>query len=183
MKARSLSQAGHAVLIQSVASSIPSYIMSVFMLPKRVTRAIDIRLKIFFWGFDDGSRHFHPKSWESICKPKLSRGFGQRKMEDLNRALVAKLGWDLARQRDCLRVKALLAKYCRGGDFLRAQVTSGGSWIWNSVMQTQDLIRAGYCWHIKGARRINIWCEPWVPTLPGYTPKLKMGSVVDPHIN
>lgn len=50
-------------------------------------------------------------------------------------------------------------------------------------MQTQNLIRAGYCWHIKGARRINIWCEPWVPTLPGYTPKLKMGSVVEQHIN
>lgn len=91
-KARSLSQAGCAVLIQSVASSIPSYIMSVSKLSKRVSRAIDIRLKKKFWGFDDVSRRFHPKSWESICKPKSCGGLGLRKMEDLNRALVAKLG-------------------------------------------------------------------------------------------
>lgn len=41
-KARSLSQPGRTVLIQSMASTIPSYYMSVFLLPKQVTRGLNL---------------------------------------------------------------------------------------------------------------------------------------------
>lgn len=69
-KARSLSQVGWTVLIQSVATAIPSYYMSVFILPKTISRDIDRHIKNFWWGFDGASRRFHPKAWEQICKPK-----------------------------------------------------------------------------------------------------------------
>lgn len=58
-KERSLSQAGRTVLIQVVASAIPSHDMSIFMLPKMVCRRIDTKLKNFWWGFDDTHIHYH----------------------------------------------------------------------------------------------------------------------------
>lgn len=91
-KARSLSQAGRTVLLQSVAMALPSYYMYVFLLPKQVCRRLDTNIKNFWWGFDGTVRRLHPKSWASICKSKLCVGLGLRRMEDLNRAFVAKLG-------------------------------------------------------------------------------------------
>lgn len=104
-------------------------------------------------------------------------------MEDINRALVAKLGWNLARGKDCLWVLALQAKYCRGARFLNVTATQGASWIWRSIMQTRDLVIAGFSWGGRDGRRINLWCDPWVPTLDGYTPQLRPGALVDRRIN
>lgn len=70
-KARTLSQARRTVLIQSVASAIPSYYMSVFCLPKRVCGHIDMKIKNFWWGFTDEHRHFHPKAWREFVNQNL----------------------------------------------------------------------------------------------------------------
>lgn len=155
-KARALSQAGRTILLQSVISALPAYYMSIFMLPKRVYRSIDIRMKNFFWGFDGESRHFHPKSWESICKLKTYGGLGLRKMEDVNRALVAKMGWELAQGKDCLWVSALQAKYCQGAHFFNVPMRLGASWIWHSLLQTSDLVRAGFGWNVRDGSLLNI---------------------------
>ncbi|KAB1222425.1 hypothetical protein CJ030_MR2G028753 [Morella rubra] len=40
-KAKTLSQAGRTILIQSVVTALPSYFMSVFLLPKGLCHSID----------------------------------------------------------------------------------------------------------------------------------------------
>lgn len=77
-KAKALSQAGRTVLlIQTVASALPSYYMAVFLLPKEVLRSIDTTLKNFWWGFTDNQKqHYHPKAWNTICVPKEMGGLG-----------------------------------------------------------------------------------------------------------
>lgn len=80
---------------------------------------IDVRLKNFWWGFDNDNKHnFHPKTWSVICTPKVRGGLGLRNMADLNRALLAKLGWRFLTQKHLLWVQELEAKYCRNSNFL-----------------------------------------------------------------
>jgi hypothetical protein len=50
-RAKTLSQAGRAVLLKTVASSIPSYAMSTFMLPQSFNLKLDRMFKNFWWGF------------------------------------------------------------------------------------------------------------------------------------
>lgn len=95
-KAKVLSQAAHSTLIRSVLTSIPTYWMSSFQLPKNTCAQIDARLRDFFWGFSDSNCHLDPKAWDSICKPKSSGGLSFRRAHDLNKALVSKLGWLIA---------------------------------------------------------------------------------------
>lgn len=105
-KARSLSQAGRTVLLKTVAMALPSYYMSDFLLPKHVCKRIDTKMKNFWWGFDGLSQRFHPKAWDNIYKPKECGGLGLRRMEELNKAFVAKLGWEMVVNRGSLWVEA-----------------------------------------------------------------------------
>lgn len=69
--------------------------MHYFLLPS-ICRKLDVLNKDFFWGFKESSgRHFYPKAWNTMYKPKLEGGLQFRKSKCMNEALVAKLGWAL----------------------------------------------------------------------------------------
>lgn len=56
-KAKVLSYAGRATLVQSVAMAIPMYTMGSNLLTKKVCREMDSRMRDFWWGFEDNKRH------------------------------------------------------------------------------------------------------------------------------
>lgn len=89
---KTLSQAGRLVLIQSVASTLPAYSMSQFLLPKVICSRLDSMMLRFWWGHpDDGARHLLLKAWASICHPKSLGGLGSKLMWDTSRAHITKL--------------------------------------------------------------------------------------------
>jgi hypothetical protein len=49
-KARLLSQAARTTLLKSIANAIPSYIMSLFLLPKSLCSVANAVLGKFWWG-------------------------------------------------------------------------------------------------------------------------------------
>lgn len=100
-KGKALPMAGRAVLIRLVAQAIPSYLMQSFLLPKKILNSLDQKVRSFFWNFDDKQvHHYCPKSWDSTCLPKASCGLGLRKMGEMNKALIAKLAWQVYKESD-----------------------------------------------------------------------------------
>jgi hypothetical protein len=90
-RAKTLSQAGRIVLIKSVASSIPSYAMSSFLMPISFNSSLDKIFKKIWWGFPkDKARNLSLKSWSSICLLKKEGGLGFRRMHEFNLSLIAK---------------------------------------------------------------------------------------------
>jgi hypothetical protein len=60
---KTLSQAGKTILVKVVASAIPSYAMSSFLLPDGFCHKLDLAFKNFWWGFPkDKSRNLSLKS-------------------------------------------------------------------------------------------------------------------------
>lgn len=49
-RGRSLSKEGNEVMIKSMLQAIPSYIMSVFIIPDSIVNDIEKRLNYFWWG-------------------------------------------------------------------------------------------------------------------------------------
>uniref|UniRef100_A0A803PRQ9 Reverse transcriptase domain-containing protein n=1 Tax=Cannabis sativa TaxID=3483 RepID=A0A803PRQ9_CANSA len=75
---RNLSFAGRAQLIHSVLLGIRNYWMSIFIIPSKITAAIDKSCRDFLWGRSGNKSKLHRASWEKVCLPKKLGGVGFR---------------------------------------------------------------------------------------------------------
>jgi hypothetical protein len=173
-RAKTLSQAGRTVLIKSVASTIPAYAMSSFLLPSSISTLLDKMFKKFWWGFPvNKSQNLTLKSWSSICTPKHTGGLGFKKMHDFNLALIAKLGWKLLTKTDCLWVHQLHGKYIKYGDFFSSPAPSTASWLWKGIQKIKPIISTGACLRVSRLSTSSIWTSNLIPTIPSFKPKPK----------
>lgn len=70
-KNKFLSKAGREVLVKNVIQSIPTYAMSVFLLPIELCKEIERAMNGFWWGCEGSSkRGIRWKSWKDLCVPK-----------------------------------------------------------------------------------------------------------------
>jgi hypothetical protein len=101
---RHLSFSGRLQFIQSVLNSIQLFWSSIFILPKKVVKAIEQRFNQFLWEGQEGGRGGFKVSWEQVCFPKQEGGLGLKRVEDWNRAAVMKHIWNLFTQAGSLWV-------------------------------------------------------------------------------
>jgi hypothetical protein len=69
-KGKMLSSGGRLVLINSVLSSLPMYMMSFFRIPKGVLEKLDYYRSRFFWQCDDHKKKYRLAKWSIIHKPR-----------------------------------------------------------------------------------------------------------------
>jgi len=173
---KTLSQAGKTVLVKVVASTIPSYVMSTFLLPDGLCHQLDWAFKKIWWGFPkDKSRNFSLKSWKSLYFPKDQGVLGFRLMKDVNFSLISKLGWKLLSYHDCLWVSLFRQKYIKYGNILSAPLSSG-SWIWNGIRSTVSFLSSGVCFIPHFNSQLSIWYSPWIPSLLNFLPEPCLSS-------
>jgi hypothetical protein len=134
-KARLLSQAARTTLVKSVVNVIPTYPMSLFLLPRSLCASINSYIRKFWWGYPQDKNHcLSLLSWDNICKPKSSGGLGIRSMEAMNDYLLARLGWKMVSNQPLLWVDSLRGKYLKNGvSFLNASFNALSSWLWKGL--------------------------------------------------
>ncbi|XP_042952198.1 uncharacterized protein LOC122289281 [Carya illinoinensis] len=69
-----LSTAGKEILIKSVLQAIPTYTMSIFKLPIRLVREIEMMFSNFWWNHKKEGRGVHWRKWEKMGKSKQDEG-------------------------------------------------------------------------------------------------------------
>ena len=133
-KKRFLSRAGKKILIKVVVQSIPTYCMSIFLLPITLCDELQKMLNSFCWGTKkDGKRSIHRKTWEKLCCRKEDGGVGFRHLQSFNLALLGKHGWNLLSQPYSLVARLLKAKYYTHDVFPEAKLGHNPTFIWRSV--------------------------------------------------
>lgn len=100
-------------------------------------------------------------SWSFICRPKSMRGLGLQRMRNINLALLAKLGWQMLTDGHTPWIQAI---------FLGGSPYSSSSWLWKGILHTQPLLKQRFCKLVRNGATINIWHDPWIPTLPSSKP-------------
>lgn len=159
---RHLSRAGKAVLIKSVLTAIPTYVMSCVLLPKSLLDQIDSAIRRFWWGGKNG-RGLAWISWLRLCRPKKEGGLGFRDLHSFNLALLAKQGWRLLNQPHSLLASVLKAKYYQDCSFLEARIGSRPSSTWRSIFLARPYLQQGLRRRIGNGVSTERWGDPWLP--------------------
>ncbi|XP_060959199.1 uncharacterized mitochondrial protein AtMg00310-like [Cannabis sativa] len=156
-----LSRAGKKVLIKSVVQALPTYTMNVFLIPVGICNDIERAISQFWWR-SSSKKGIHWMNWDKLSAHKANGGMGFRDFRDFNLALLAKQGWRLLTCGDTLMGKIFKARYFSTGSFLSATLGSNPSYIWRSVLEAQDLVRAGVRKMVGDGSTTNILVDPWL---------------------
>jgi hypothetical protein len=85
-----LSYGDHLVLIDSVLTSLPMFMLSFFELPKGVRKRLDFFRSRFFWQCEENKKKYRLTKWNLICRPKDQGGLGIEVLEIKNSCLLSK---------------------------------------------------------------------------------------------
>lgn len=162
-KATHLSFAGRVTLAKSVIQSIPVYSMMTNPIPKVCLKEIEKLQKGFIWGDSDAGRRLHLVKWDTLMLPKNQGGLGVRNLNDMNKACLMKLAWNLKLEENKLWSQVLIGKYGRGtwasGEL---QCKAADSYIWKSVADCCEIIKGEEAWSLGDGNTVNFWLDKWL---------------------
>lgn len=131
-------------MIKSVLQSIPSYVMSIFRLPKSLLDEIEKMMNVFWWG------HVGANNWEMhwLEQDKLSvhkryGGMGLKDLVAFNVAMLGKQGWKFQTEPDTLVSKVFKARYFTHGNYLGSKLGYNHSFLWRSIFSAKLVVRHG----------------------------------------
>ncbi|GKV26106.1 hypothetical protein SLEP1_g35459 [Rubroshorea leprosula] len=170
-KGRYLSQGGRITLINSVLSSLPVFLMSVYLIPKGTLNSIDKIRRNFLWGGEGGERKINWVKWDRICKAKEHGGLGVKDLNKFNLALMGKWWSRLAADEEGLWKRVIREKYGGGGGHWKTWVRSGndgGSLWWRDVQRINNADRDNAGWLAEGfslklgeGKEVSFWWDEW----------------------
>lgn len=147
------------VLIKSIGV-IPTYVMSIFRLPKRICEEITKSFARFWWGSNNKKRKIHWCKWEKICYPKSLGGLNFRDVGGFNRALLAKQMWRIIINPDSLVSRFLKAIYFKDSVVMLVELGRNSSYLWKSLVWGLELLRKGMRYRVGNGETISMFKDP-----------------------
>jgi hypothetical protein len=128
---RCLSKAGREIMIKSVLQAIPSYIMSLFLLPGTIITTIERMLNSFWWGCGGSNNRgiHHWLSWEKLSMHKSHGGMGFKDLTAFNLAMLGKQGWKFQTDTTSRVARIFRARYFPRGSYLTASLGHNPSYV------------------------------------------------------
>ncbi|MCH84971.1 RNA-directed DNA polymerase (Reverse transcriptase), partial [Trifolium medium] len=144
-RSRPLSKVGKEVMIKSVLQAIPTYVMSIYLLPDSLINEIERMINAFWWGGGNDNKGIRWLAWDKLACSKEEGGLGFRDFQMFNMAMVAKQGWNFI-----IKPTSLVARIFKGrwriGDGSNIKVMNE-PWLrqeegrWVESPQSQELIQ------------------------------------------
>ncbi|KAJ0907507.1 putative RNA-directed DNA polymerase [Helianthus annuus] len=163
---KSLSFAGRLQLIRSVLSSLHVYWASVFILPKRIIKELEDRMKRFLWAQGDDIKGKAKVKWKSVCVPKHEGGLGICRVADMNNALMTAHIWSVFTHRESLWVRWIHSYRLQGRSFWDVPVKSNITWSWRKMLSLRSHIRNHVWTNVGNGKTTFVWFDKWDEVCP-----------------
>ena len=164
-KGKLLTSGGRLVLINSVLSSLPMFMMSFFELPKGVLQKIDCFRSRFFWQNDQHKKKYRLVKWEILCQPRDQGGLGIQNLEIQNKCLLSKWLFKLLNE-DGLWQELLRNKYIKDKTLGSCQKKPMDSHFWKSLMNVKDCFLGLGHFNVKDGTQTRFWSDTWLGNKP-----------------
>ncbi|XP_031108671.1 uncharacterized protein LOC116013161 [Ipomoea triloba] len=153
-----LSQAGKEVLLKSVAQVMPTFSMSVFLLPKSVCLSIERTMNRYWWGTGMIGEYIGRHVVIYVC-------------QESSVVWASRLCWVSRHDGFSLCPGFSLLGFIRHGispktSFMDATIGNSPSYCWRSIMAFHALLFGGVKRKIGDRRSTLIWGHPWLPDGP-----------------
>ncbi|KAF3457049.1 hypothetical protein FNV43_RR01706 [Rhamnella rubrinervis] len=116
------------------------------------TEAVYLRNSLIFSMKSEKNRFLALRAWTGLCSPKEAEGLEFRRFHDINLAMLAKFGWNIATDKDWLWVKLFKAK---------------------GILSALPILRRASYFKIGDGYFIHPWRDLWILWLPNTVPKTK----------
>ena len=128
-----LSKGGRLTLLKCTLSSLPTYYLSLFTIPKAVLIKLECIQRNFLWGSSVECLKYPLVAWEL-------GGLGIRKLVPFNQALLGKWLWRYGHETSHLRRRVIAMKYGEGkGSWCtRACSRAHGCGLWRSISEVWE---------------------------------------------
>ncbi|XP_010481232.1 PREDICTED: uncharacterized protein LOC104760080 [Camelina sativa] len=111
--AKLLSKGEKEVMIKSVATVVPTFVISCYRLPKTITSKLTSVVANFWWSSNGHFGGMHWIAWEKLCCSKQMGGLGFKNVDDFNTALLAKQLWRLIEAPNSLCARVFKTQFPR----------------------------------------------------------------------
>ena len=107
--------------MKSTLSSLPTYYLSLFVIPVAVADRLECIQRKFLWGSSEECFKYPLVAWEKVCLPIALGGLGIRKLVHFNKALLGKWLWRFGREDTHLWRRVIASNMVRvkGGGVLK----------------------------------------------------------------
>ena len=89
-KGKMLSYGDRLVLVNSVLTSLPMFMLSFLEIPKGVRKRLDYYRSRFFWQEEEDKKKYRLSRWNIVCRPKDQGALGIEVLELKNICLLSK---------------------------------------------------------------------------------------------
>jgi hypothetical protein len=164
-KGNALSLGGRHILINSCLSSIPTYYMSMHMLPKTILKKMDRTRKRFFWQGGGEKRKYYLVKWDKITRPKQKGGLGIKDLRKMNISLLCKWWWKLEHEGG-LWQEIVRKKYKIRRGITQLQKNPRNSSVWNDLLKVKALYLSGRTMLVGNGQDTDFWEDAWCGVVP-----------------
>ncbi|XP_019101858.1 PREDICTED: uncharacterized protein LOC109133307 [Camelina sativa] len=187
-----LSKGEKEVMIKSMATAVPTFVMSCYRLPKTITSKLTSAVAKFWWSTNGQTGGIHWIAWERLCCSKQLGGLGFKSVDDFNTSVLAKQLWRLIDYSDTLFAMVFKIRYYRNSDPMDPIRSYSPSYGWRSIVSARSLVNKGLITRVGSGTSISIWSDPWVPVQfprpalsngPFKDPTLKLPHLIDRQTN
>ncbi|RVX02541.1 putative ribonuclease H protein [Vitis vinifera] len=162
-KRQYLSKGGQLTLLKSTLSSLPTYFLSLFVIPKRVCVRLEKIQRDFLWGGGALENRPHLVSWKVICAAKKDGGLGIRSLAIFNKALLGKWLWRFANDNESLWKQIISSKYDlqEGGWCSKGVRDRYGVGVWKAIRNGWENFRSHSRFIVGDSNRVKFWKDLW----------------------